>query len=148
MKDPTEGTQFMESKCHPLMPRIPGSCSLDALNLKLSQLKPCSTHKPLIYVRTVKEKRAIYGKHRIAVGGTVQDAGPDDDQFTGLGVEQIYVKKTMTDPPVPVILPGRKSETSKEPVFFHSGPYALDEELVAGHAIGAINDLTPGALTH
>ena len=43
-------------------------------------------------------------------------------------------------------VPGRKSDTLKEPVFFHSGPYALDEELVDGHAVGAINDMTPGLL--
>ena len=43
-------------------------------------------------------------------------------------------------------MPGRKSDTLKEPVFFHSGPYALDEELVDGHAVGAINDMTPGLL--
>ena len=43
-------------------------------------------------------------------------------------------------------LPGRKSDSLTEPVFYHSGPYSLDEELVAGHAVGAINDLTPGFL--
>lgn len=43
-------------------------------------------------------------------------------------------------------MPGRKSDTAKEPVFFHCGPYALDEELVDGHAVGAINDMTPGLL--
>ena len=48
--------------------------------------------------------------------------------------------------PVSLHLPGRKADTLKEPVFFHSGPYSLDEELVMGHAIQAINDLTPGYL--
>eukprot|EP00435_Cladocopium_sp_Y103_P048673 s811_g14.t1 len=33
----------------------------------------------------------------------------------------------------------RKSDTTKEPVFFHSGPYSLDEELVDGHAVGCGN---------
>ena len=40
---------------------------------------------------------------------------------------------------------GRKSDTTVEPVFVHAGPYNLDDELVASHAIGAINDLTPGS---
>ena len=46
----------------------------------------------------------------------------------------------------PLCLPGRKADGTTEPAFYHSGPYSLDEEMVLGHAIGAINDLTPGIL--
>ena len=31
-----------------------------------------------------------------------------------------------------------------EPVFFHAGPAALDEELVHDFSGGAIHDITPG----
>lgn len=89
----------------------------------------------------MKEKRELFGKNRIAVGGSVPENSPDGE-FSGLVTPTSHAHRPATSPCVP----GRKTDTSKEPVFFHSGPYALDEELVMGHAIGAINDLTPGAL--
>lgn len=32
-------------------------------------------------------------------------------------------------------------------MFYHAGPYCLDEEIIVSHSIGAINDLTPGYST-
>jgi hypothetical protein len=57
-----------------------------------------------------------------------------------------YFLRMPHSPTAAFCLPGRKAEGTTEPVFYHSGPYSLDEELVVGHAIGAINDLTPGVL--
>lgn len=66
--------------------------------------------------RPVKEKKQLFGKHRIAVGGQ----NPDGE------------------------ICGRKSDTTVEPVFFHQGPQSLEEELIHSHSVGAVNDLTPG----
>lgn len=38
----------------------------------------------LMALRTVKEKRELYGKHRIAVGGSLPD-NVQDDEFSGPG---------------------------------------------------------------
>eukprot|EP00438_Fugacium_kawagutii_P002503 Skav232492 [mRNA] locus=scaffold3757:51129:64994:+ [translate_table: standard] len=71
-------------------------------------LMPPSGCRVMKKQRTVKEKRELFGKHRIAVGGALPpEASAADSEFAS----------------------GRKSDTSKEPVFFHSGPYSLDEEL-------------------
>ncbi|CAK8994563.1 Glycosyltransferase-like protein LARGE2 [Durusdinium trenchii] len=98
---------YKDEKCH-----YPGSNRGDTI---YGVVMPSFDDKKC-WKLSVKDKRLLYDKHRIAVGG----ACPEGD--TG----------------------GRKSDTTVEPVFFHAGPYNLDDELVASHAIGAINDLTPG----
>ncbi len=39
---------------------------------------------------------------------------------------------------------GRKNDNSEEVVFWHAGPYSVDEELCYSLSVGAINDMTPG----
>lgn len=77
MMEATEVIRSMAWKCLPLMPKQPGWCALDAdylYLLKVSSdriyhfLSACINfnHRKL---RTVKEKRELFAKHRIAVGG-------------------------------------------------------------------------------
>lgn len=71
----------------------------------------------ILVPRSVGMKKDLYGKNRLAVGGPNPDGASAG---------------------------GRKLDSALEPVFYHSGPYSLMDELVMSHAIGAINDLSPG----
>lgn len=70
-----------------------------------------------IWRMTVGEKKLLFGKHRVPVGGQAPEG---------------------TEPE------GRRPDASEEPAFYHAGPWSLDEELVHDFSVGGINDLTAG----
>lgn len=93
---------------------------------------------PMHWRMTIGEKRLVYGRHRIAVGGAAPDFSEAD---SGPGrLIRAHWK------PVDLIRAGRKADSTEEIVFFHEGPPCLEEELIMAHAVGAVFDMTPGAV--
>lgn len=91
---------------------------------------------------TVRQKREMYGKHRIAVGSKCPE-GTDNEGW----VQHWHVSDHKFALLCILLLSGRKADTVEEPAFFHGHPWCLDDELISDFSAGAINDLTPGRCT-
>lgn len=103
-----------------------------------------------IWRMTVGEKKLLFGKHRVPVGGQA----PEGTEPEGGNIEQKQLKPVQTifflcsrlsfSPSLFCWFPGRRPDASEEPAFYHAGPWSLDEELVHDFSVGGINDLTAG----
>ena len=82
---------------------------------------------------TVKQKKDMYGKHRIAIGGPSPEDADEREKGALLQVRALSVQ-------------GRRSDSTIEPAFYHAGPALLMDEILHDFSVAAVNDLTPGQL--
>lgn len=61
--------------------------------------------------------------------------------------ENVILKLLSIFPACQIPVSGRKPPSTMEPVFFHAGPWELQEEILLDFNIQAVNDLTAGVLS-
>ena len=119
-------------------------------------VKMPSFDDPMCWKLKYSEKKLLYGKHRIAVGGAAPE-GSNEGSISGILTCAVHLASNDQTSSIWLSLknkpkcflfllpfPGKRHDSAEEPAFYHAGPWSLDEELLHCYSAGGINDLSAG----